>query len=63
LFPGRSRLTLLPAIHAATGVLMLANGLGFLALLSLLGLLLGDDRRRRDDPTDDVFFWLRYRTR
>ncbi|HEU4919216.1 MAG TPA: hypothetical protein VFT20_05705 [Candidatus Limnocylindrales bacterium] len=39
---------------------MIALGLGFLALFSLLSILLSTDDPRRVDPRDDVTFWMRY---
>lgn len=39
---------------------MLANGFGFLALLSLISILFGDAARRKDDPHSDGWFWMRY---
>jgi hypothetical protein len=39
---------------------MIAFGIGFLALFSLLSILLGTDDPRRVDPRDDVRFWMRY---
>ncbi len=39
---------------------MIANGFGLLALISLIGLLFGDDRRSDTDPRNNVEFWTRY---
>jgi hypothetical protein len=51
-------------IHATRQVpIMLANGFGFLALLSLISILFGDAARRKSDPQVDGWFWMRYRDR
>jgi hypothetical protein len=39
---------------------MLAIGLGFLALFSILSILLGSEDQRQADPRDDVRLWLRF---
>jgi hypothetical protein len=39
---------------------MLAIGLGFLALFSILSILLGNEDQRHADPRDDVRLWLRF---
>lgn len=39
---------------------MIANGFGLLALLSLFGLLFGEDRRSGSDPRNNIEFWSRY---
>lgn len=37
----------------------LATGFGLLALFALISILLGtEDRRRADDPRDDVLLWM-----
>jgi hypothetical protein len=38
---------------------MIAIGFGFLALFSILSIVLSDDSRRID-PRDDVRLWMRY---
>lgn len=44
--------------------MVLATGLGLLALFSLISILLGsEDPRRPADPRDDILFWLRYGVR
>lgn len=35
----------------------MASGIGFLALFSLLSIVLGEDRRRTTDPRDGVDLW------
>ena len=40
-----------------TGDLMLANGLGLIALFSLFGVLFVGDRRDPSDPRESVNFW------
>ena len=42
---------------------MIAFGIGFLALFSLLSILLGDEDPRRMDPRDDMRLWMRYSIR
>jgi hypothetical protein len=42
---------------------MIAIGFGFLALFSVLSIVLGEDESRRDDPRDDVKLWMRYAIR
>jgi hypothetical protein len=37
---------------------MLGSAFGFLALFSILSILLGGDDRRR--PADDIWVWTRY---
>jgi hypothetical protein len=39
---------------------MIAIGFGFLALFSILSILLGNEDQRRADPRDDVRLWMRY---
>jgi hypothetical protein len=39
---------------------MIALGIGFLALFSILSILLGSEDPRRPDPRDDIRFWMRY---
>jgi hypothetical protein len=39
---------------------MIAIGLGFLVLFSILSIILGDDYARRAHPQDDVRLWLRF---
>lgn len=39
---------------------MIANGFGLLALISLIGLIFGDDRRSNTDPRNNIEFWTRY---
>jgi hypothetical protein len=46
--------------HAAEVIPMIALGIGFLALFSLLSIVLGTDDPRRVDPRDDIRFWMRY---
>lgn len=51
-----------PAAEVPT--MVLATGLGLLALFSLISILLGsEDPRRPADPRDDILFWLRYGVR
>jgi hypothetical protein len=42
---------------------MIAVGIGFLALFSLLSILLGNEDQRRADPRDDVRLWMRFAVR
>jgi hypothetical protein len=43
---------------------MIALGFGFLALFSILSIVLGEDESRRDDdPRDDFKLWMRYAIR
>jgi hypothetical protein len=43
---------------------MFAIGIGFLALFSLISILLGnDDPRPGDDPQDDIRIWMRFGVR
>jgi hypothetical protein len=42
---------------------MIALGLGFLALFSLLSILLGNEDPRHADPRDDIRLWMRYSIR
>jgi hypothetical protein len=46
--------------HAAEVPSMIAIGLGFLVLFSILSIILGDDYARRAHPQDDVRLWLRF---
>jgi hypothetical protein len=39
---------------------MIAIGFGFLALFSILSILLGNENPRHTDPKDDVRLWMRY---
>lgn len=40
---------------------MFAVGLGFLALFSVISILLGnEDPRHRTDPRDDIGLWMRF---
>jgi hypothetical protein len=39
---------------------MIAVGFGFLALFSILSILLGSEDPRRADPRDDVRLWMRF---
>jgi len=39
---------------------MIAFGIGFLALFSLLSIALGNDEPRRVDPRDDIRLWMRF---
>ena len=39
---------------------MFAFGLGFLALFSVLSIVLGNEDPRREDPRDDIRIWMRY---
>lgn len=51
-------------IHAATGVLrVLANAFVFLALFSLISLLLGESPRQSPDPRTELWFWSHYPVR
>jgi hypothetical protein len=49
--------------HAAEVPPMIAIGFGFLALFSILSIVLSDDDSRRADPRDDVKLWMRYAIR
>lgn len=49
-----------PGGHAAEVPPMIAFGIGFLALFSLLSILLGNDDPRHVDPRDDVRLWMRF---
>lgn len=42
---------------------MIAIGLGFVALFSVLSILLGSEDPRRADPQDDLRIWMRYGVR
>jgi hypothetical protein len=42
---------------------MLANAFGFLALFSLISLLLGESPRRAPDPRTELWFWTHYGVR
>jgi hypothetical protein len=42
---------------------MIAVGFGFLALFSILSILLGNEDPRHADPRDDVKLWMRFGTR
>lgn len=42
---------------------MIAVGFGFLALFSVLSIMLGDEDRREGDPRDDVRLWMRFAVR
>jgi hypothetical protein len=39
---------------------MIAIGIGFLALFSVLSILLGNEDPRPEDPRDDIRIWMRY---
>jgi hypothetical protein len=39
---------------------MIAFGIGFLALFSVLSIMLGNDEPRRTNPQDDVRLWMRF---
>jgi hypothetical protein len=39
---------------------MIAIGIGFLTLFSILSIVLGDREPRHTDPRDDVRLWLRF---
>ncbi|HET9521809.1 MAG TPA: hypothetical protein VFO73_12230 [Candidatus Limnocylindrales bacterium] len=39
---------------------MIAFAIGFLALFSLLSILLGNEDPRRVDPLDDIRLWMRF---
>lgn len=39
---------------------MIAIGFGFLALFSILSILLGTEDPRHADPRDDINLWMRY---
>ena len=39
---------------------MFAIGLGFLALFSVISILLGNEDSRRGDPRDDLALWTRF---
>jgi hypothetical protein len=49
-----------PGDHAAKVPPMIAVGFGFLALFSILSIMLGSEDPRRADPRDDVRFWMRF---
>ena len=51
---------LVPGDHAAEVPTMIAIGFGFLALFSILSILLGNEDPRHTDPRDDVRLWMRY---
>jgi hypothetical protein len=42
---------------------MIAIGFGFLALFSVLSVLLGSEEPRQGDPRDDIRMWMRYGVR
>jgi hypothetical protein len=42
---------------------MIAIGFGFLALFSVLSVLLGSEEPRHGDPRDDIRMWMRYGVR
>jgi hypothetical protein len=42
---------------------MIALGFGFLALFSILSIVLGDKDPRRFDPRDDISLWMRFAAR
>lgn len=46
--------------HAAEVPRVIALAIGFLALFSLLSILLGNDDPRHVDPRDDVRLWMRF---
>lgn len=46
--------------HAAEVPPMIAFGIGFLALFSVLSIMLGNDEPRRTNPQDDVRLWMRF---
>jgi hypothetical protein len=39
---------------------MIAFGIGFLALFSVLSIVLGNDETRHTSPQDDVRLWMRF---
>jgi len=46
--------------HAAEVPTMIAIGIGFLALFSLLSILLGNEDPRQVDPRDELRLWMRF---
>jgi hypothetical protein len=46
--------------HAAEVPPVIALAIGFLALFSLLSILLGNDDPRHVDPRDDIRLWMRF---
>jgi len=46
--------------HAAEVPPVIALGIGFLALFSLLSIALGTEDPRRVDPRDDIRLWMRF---
>ena len=46
--------------HAAEVPTMIAIGIGFLALFSLLSILLGNEDPRQVDPQDELRLWMRF---
>jgi hypothetical protein len=42
---------------------MITVGLGFLALFSLLSIVLGSEDPRHADPRDDIRLWMRFASR
>jgi hypothetical protein len=49
--------------HAAEVPPVIAIGLGFLAMFSVLSILLGHEDPRQADPRDDVRLWMRFAIR
>jgi hypothetical protein len=49
--------------HAAEVPPVIAIGLAFLALFSLLSIVLGNEDPRQADPRDDVRLWMRFASR
>jgi hypothetical protein len=39
---------------------MIAIGIGFLALFSIISIMLSDSEPRREDPRDDIRLWMRF---
>jgi hypothetical protein len=58
--PRSQRTAPCPGDHAAKVPPMIAVGFGFLALFSILSILLGSEDPRRADPRDDVRLWMRF---
>jgi hypothetical protein len=49
-----------PATAQRRATIMIALGIGFLALFSFLSIVLGTEDPRHADPRDDVRLWMRY---
>ena len=55
--------SIVPGDHCSEGAPMIAIGFGFLALFSVLSVLLGSEEPRHGDPQDDIRMWMRYGVR